>query len=222
MRNDVWFRLLQLAMVLALPLVLFVSDLRIVTTHWLVRWEYGKAGFPPDPFGLSTAARSDLADTCVDFLATNADISLLANLRLPGGEPAFNERELSHMADVQVVYHGMTVAGVIAAVVLLAAGSILLASARSRVPKALFSGGLLTLVILAAVGIYMLLNWNSFFTRFHQMFFASGTWVFAYSDTLIRLFPVRFWMDVGATIVGLMVAEAITIGIVGGRWSRSV
>jgi hypothetical protein len=27
---------------------------------------------------------------------------------------------------------------------------------------------------------------------FHQIFFSAGTWMFLYSDTLIRLFPERF------------------------------
>ena len=104
MTRTLWPRLIQVLLVLALPIVLLVVDVRIVTGHWFVRWEYGKADFPPDPYGLSTAERIPLAQVCVDYLATDADISLLGDLRLPDGEPAFNQRELRHMFDVQVVY----------------------------------------------------------------------------------------------------------------------
>ena len=95
--------------------MILVADLRIVTGHWFVRWEYGKAGFPPDPLGLSTAQRTHLAEVCVDYLATGADISLLADLRLPDGEAAFNDRELRHMVDVQFVFGRLMLAGVVAA-----------------------------------------------------------------------------------------------------------
>lgn len=219
-----WPRLIQLLLVLAVPVVLLVADMRIVTGHWFVRWEYGKAGFPPDPFGLTTAERTHLAEVSVDYLATDADISLLGDLQLPGGQAAFNARELSHMADVQAVYGSMVTAGIVAALVLLAGTALLLASshARWRAPVALLRGGVLTLGLLATVGATMLLSWGEFFTTFHRLFFEGETWIFPYTDTLIRLFPIRFWMDVGATIVGLMVVEAIALTALGWTWARRI
>ncbi len=216
-------RVLQWAVALALPVLLIVANVRIVTGHWFVDWEYGKASFPADPYGFSTEDRAELATVSVDYLATSADISLLAELRLPDGEAAFNARELQHMDDVQVVFDALTVAGIVAAAVV--AGGIaalwVLAGARRRVPAALVAGSLITLSVLAALGATMLLNWNQFFTDFHRVFFEGSSWQFLYSDTLIRLFPMQFWIDVAAMIVGLLILEAIVIGLVGRRWSRS-
>lgn len=216
-------RLIQILFVLVLPIFLLAADLRIVTSYWFVRWEYGKAGFPPDPLGLSAAERARLAETCVDYLATNADISLLADLQLPEGAPAFNERELRHMADVQVVYDRLMIAGIIAAAVLVAGTLGLLGSpGRWRAPAALLGGSLLTLGLLGGVGAYMVLNWQGFFTTFHRLFFEGDSWIFPYTDTLIRLFPVRFWIDVAVAIVGLLVLEAIVIGLAGWVWGRRI
>jgi integral membrane protein (TIGR01906 family) len=94
--------------------------------------------------------------------------------------------------------------------------------ARGRVPRALVGGGLLTLGLLGAVGAYMLLGWDQFFTTFHRLFFEGDTWLFLYSDTLIRLFPMRFWIDVAVMIVGLLVLKAVVVGIVGWVWKRRV
>ena len=50
-----WARWIQWLLVLAMPLLFLAANLRIVTGDWFVRWEYRRPGFPPDPFGLSTA-----------------------------------------------------------------------------------------------------------------------------------------------------------------------
>ena len=204
-------------LVLALPLILLAANLRLVTGHWFVRWEYQRPGFPADPFGLSTAERIRLAEVCQDYLASNADISLLAELRLPNGDRAFNERELSHMEDVQAVYLGLSVCGVIAALLWAGGAAVLAASGRARdaIPAALHRGSLFTLGLLTAVGSIMVISWGWFFTAFHRVFFEGDTWVFPSSNTLIRLFPNRFWVDIGATLVGLLVIEAVLVGVAG-------
>jgi integral membrane protein (TIGR01906 family) len=216
-------RLIQWSIVLAIPVMLFAANLRLVTTHWFVQWEYGKASFPSDPYGLPAEERLRMAQVCVDYLATGADISLLAELELPDGTPAFNERELRHMADVQSVYQGMLVAGFVAALAMLAGGIVLMAIGRPTpfLPTALMTSSLLTVGLLVVVGVTMVLNWNAFFTAFHRIFFEGDTWLFDFSDTLIRLFPIRFWTDVGALLVGLLVVEAGLVGLAGWLWSRS-
>jgi integral membrane protein (TIGR01906 family) len=207
---------------LTLPVLLLAANLRLVTGHWFVRREYRKAGFPSDPFGLSTVDRIRLAEVCQDYLATNADLSLLADLQLPGGEPAFNERELRHMADVQAVYLDLTIAGVVAALIWVAGAATFVVSGRAQdvIPATLLNGSLFTLGLLAVVASFMVVSWGLFFTTFHRVFFEGNTWIFPPSDTLIRLFPNRFWVDIGATIVGLLVIDALALAIASFTWRR--
>ena len=224
MNDKLWPRLIQCLLVLALPIALLMADIRFATGHWFAHWEYGKADFPSDPYGFSTAERTRLAKVCIDYLATSADISLLGDLRLGNGEPAFNERELRHMADVQTVYDRLMMAGIVAALTLLGGITALLVAKhpRHRVPAALVGGSLLTLGLMGIVGAYMLLNWNDFFITFHRIFFESDTWTFPTSDTLIRLFPMRFWIDVATVVVAPLVVETIIAGIVGWTWARRI
>jgi uncharacterized membrane protein len=58
------------------------------------------------------------------------------------------------------------------------------------------------------------------FVAFHQVFFAAGTWTFEYSDTLIRLFPNRFWFDAALTIAGLTTGAGVLVSSVGGWLGR--
>ncbi|MGB9889626.1 MAG: hypothetical protein ACPLTQ_08175, partial [Anaerolineae bacterium] len=84
-----WPWVVSVLVSLALPVVILAVALRVVTAPWLVRWEYGKPDFPHDPYGLTTKERIRLAEVCVEYLATNAGIELLADLELEG-RPAFN------------------------------------------------------------------------------------------------------------------------------------
>ena len=50
-----------------------------------------------------------------------------------------------------------------------------------------------------------------------RLLFKAGTWTFLYSDTLIRLFPERFWQDTFLVVGGL----SAVLGLVfffGIRW----
>lgn len=220
-----WTRLVSALVSVALPVVILAVALRVTTAPWLVRWEYHKPDFPPDPYGLTTGERVHLAEVCVEYLATGAGIELLADLRLEG-RPAFNERELAHMVDVKRVLWGLLWAGVVAGGVVIGGTAALLARRPTRfwAARGLGGGALLTLWLLLAVGALMLTWWDVFFTGFHELLFPPGTWTFPTSDTLIRLYPERFWMDVGMVVVGLVLAQTLLWGAVAlelRRWAAS-
>jgi uncharacterized membrane protein len=57
----------------------------------------------------------------------------------------------------------------------------------------------------AGVIVVVLISFGAFFVGFHEVFFQPGTWMFYWSDTLIRLFPERFWRDI-FIYIGLITA----------------
>ena len=59
----------------------------------------------------------------------------------------------------------------------------------------------------------MLLAFGVIFVWFHQIFFESGTWTFLFSDTLIRLFPERFWRDTFLAVGLLSGGVGLALGI---------
>ena len=50
---------------------------------------------------------------------------------------------------------------------------------------------------------------NVFFTQFHHLFFEGDSWLFLFSDTLIRLFPIRFWEDTFLAGAGIVLAGGL-------------
>jgi integral membrane protein (TIGR01906 family) len=113
------------------------------------------------------------------------------------------------MRDVKSVTQVVYLVTVVIAVLIFGAAYLLRQLGRLRI--ILFRASILTLGLIAAIVIAAILNWNFFFTGFHTLFFEGGTWYFAYSDTLIRLFPEQFWFDAALTIGGLTTLEAVVV-----------
>jgi uncharacterized membrane protein len=84
--------------------------------------------------------------------------------------------------------------------------------------RGLSRGGWLTVLLLGSIILFVLLAFGVIFVAFHNIFFAPGTWTFLFSDTLIRLFPERFWRDT-FMVVGILAGGA---GLAMGWFLREV
>lgn len=207
---------------LVFPL-LVTTSLRIVLNDWIVHVEYAVGRVPDDRYGLTRDERTSLALTGLDAITPgSAGTRLLVAARLPDGEPAFTEPEIVHMQDVRDLV-GALLAFQLWGAVALAAAALVLAlrpATRAIVPRGLRYGVLASLPVAAVVGAVMLVAWESFFTRFHELFFEGDTWRFPSTDTLIRLYPDEFWMGVAAWIAGLTVALALAVFALATAWLR--
>jgi uncharacterized membrane protein len=52
-----------------------------------------------------------------------------------------------------------------------------------------------------------------FFVGFHSLFFEGDSWLFLYSDTLIRLFPIRFWQDAFLLAAVIALGGGVALGL---------
>ncbi len=207
---------------ISVPILLMLGSARLLMTDLYLQVEYNKADFPSDPYGLTLADRLHYAPYAVDYLINSSGIAFLGDLKFPDGTSFFNAHELQHMADVKKVAQAAFALGLGDVVILAVLGLIL---GRSAAGRAALRGGVLggaafTLMLLIALTVGVLVAWDTLFTDFHQLFFAAGTWQFFYSDSLIRLFPERFWQDAALTIGGLSGLGAVLILVGSWLWSR--
>lgn len=206
--------LLQACITILIPILLLLLSVRLVMSEAWLNYEYQRAGFPADLYGWDTDVRLEYGPIGVEYLLTDADISLLANLEIDG-RPAFDPDELAHMEDVHAVTYAamqvLTVGG-IAFVVMVG----LLAwqpATRPDLLRALAHGGSLTLTLVGTLSIMVLLAWDFFFDTFHALFFESGSWQFHRSDTLIRLYPQQLWFDSSLLVGVLAIGGALLLAI---------
>ncbi len=211
-------RALAALLVVFTPFLLVLTAARVVMSGtWFLDFEYGRAGFPTDPYGFTQAERRAYAVYPLEYMRDGLDLSHLSARTLPDGRPLFTARELGHMDDVQRVTQAVfMVHWLLLALAVLAAVSLARRPAtRPALRRAAFWGGALTLGLLVGLALLGVLAWDVFFDAFHMLFFEQGTWQFARSDTLIRLFPQAFWFDAALTIAVLTAAGAALLAALG-------
>jgi integral membrane protein (TIGR01906 family) len=183
------------------PLGIIMLAVRLLMTPWFLEVEYRMPGFPQDQFGFSQADRLQWSKPSVEYLVNAEPIGFLAGLQFGDGQPIYNARELSHMADVKKVVQMLLMVWYVDIVVLvLFAIWAWKGGWKNDFILGLKRGGFLTVGLLVALAAFASISFWQFFTWFHSLFFSGNSWLFEYSDTLIRLFPIRFWQDAVAYI----------------------
>lgn len=199
------------AIFVLVPAVLVLTAVRSLLTEAFIQFEYGLPGFPADPYGLSAADRMRWAPIALDYLLNDEGIEFLGELTFDDGNALYNQRELRHMADVKQ----LTVAalrvwrwGLLALVAL--ALVIWRTQGAQFLLEQLSDASRLTLIIMGILGLGVAIAFSLLFVGFHRIFFEGSTWLFPRSDTLIRLFPERFWRD---AFIFIALGTAIQAGL---------
>lgn len=206
-----------------IPLALIGLAIRVLLSPVFYRTEYSMSYFPPDKYGFTKQDRLKWAPYAVNYLVNDADISYLGDLKFDDGTPLYNERELSHMVDVKVLTQGALRLWYVTLAILLALGVwAWFGGWWDSYRLGLSRGGWLMVGLAVVIGLIVvvgiLINPNvfySFFTAFHNLFFEGDSWLFLFSDTLIRLFPIRFWQDafLWAAVIALGGGVALGLGL---------
>jgi integral membrane protein (TIGR01906 family) len=214
---------------LVVPVALIGLGLRLLLSPLFLQIEYNMPYFPPDEFGFTREDRLKWAPYALDYLVSNEDISYLGDLKFEDGAALYNERELSHMDDVKLVTQGALRVWYVSLAILLLLGVWAWFGRFAAAPQwwqdyraGLMRGGWLMVGLAVTIGLIVVIGialdpnvfWN-FFAGFHSLFFEGDSWLFLYSDTLIRLFPIRFWQDafLWAAVIALGGGVALALGL---------
>ena len=201
--------------------IFVVNAFRVLSNDWFVRHELGQGDFPADRYGLSGEDRLALAVTGLRSIEPGSEgITLLERATLPDGSPAFDGRELRHMADVRRLLGRALRLQLVVVGALVALGLALRRSPRWRtvVPRGLQVGAFVTFGIALLAVPLILLGFDDFFVQFHSVFFSGDSWRFSTRDTLLRLYPETFWQDTAQLAAGIVVLQAVVVASIA-TWS---
>ena len=206
--------LLGILLVIAVPPFLVQSNVNVFMTPQFVYYEYGRASFPPSQ-RFDAAARTKFAVATVQYTRGALNDADLRNLGV------YNERDLSHMADVQNLAAGaLRLDYALGALIVLAVIALWRVGLHQAAARGLRNGAALTLAIFGALGVFALVAFNPFFVAFHRIFFVGDSWMFAYTDSLIQFYPQPLWVDASLGIVVFTVLEALILAALAFGWTR--
>lgn len=195
------------------PIVLILLGVRLVLIPGYPAIAYHMPGFPDDPYGLTRDDRLKWSGYAINYLLNDAGIEYLADLRFSDNTPLYNDRELGHMLDVKILVQKVLQFFYLSLSILIGLG--LWAYFKKWMfdfRSGLSMGGWLTVGLILGVGLFAAVSFWQFFTFFHEIFFSGDSWLFLYSDTLIRLFPIRFWQDVFMWVLGFALLAGAALG----------
>lgn len=132
---------------------------------------------------------------------------------------------LSHLQDCNDLIN--TAIPVVAAFALV--GALALATLIGRRKKALAARALITaplvvIVLFVAFGAWALVDFNGLFEAFHGILFPQGNWTFSYYSLLICMYPLDFWMAMGALWLAttlILSILSLTIGLLLRRFAQA-
>ncbi len=209
----------RIILTIAVPVFIVTLSIRLLINPLYPQVEYSLPGFPPDSYGFTPQDRLNWATISFNFVWSNNDVSYFNQFKLSDGSPLYNDRELSHFRDVKVLADKMVIVLEGLTVLLILAG---LVAWRAKALKGYFTtlsrGGWLMLAIVAVIMLGVVVAFNWLFTEFHRIFFTGDSWLFYYSDTFIRLFPIQFWQDL-FIVIGVL---CTILGLVFGFVSRAL
>ena len=123
---------------------------------------------------------------------------------------------VDHLQDCIPIFVTSRIA-IILSLVFALAGVLLLVIRRRRKLAGwiMFATPLAVIAIIAALGIWAFVDFDSLFTALHGLFFANGTWIFPADSLLITLFPEAFWMGMGVVWVFVSILACLIVCFIG-------
>lgn len=219
--KKILLRTCAIVMIVVTPWFLALTTMFPLISSPFLRVQYARPDVPPSS-RFSPEERQSFAEAAAHYLVSREGIEYLANLSDDDGLPLFNERELTHMVDVKVLLGQAARLDIVLG--LLAAGSlgILLSQkeTRTRIPFYLLITSLVAPALCISALIAVPLQFRWFFVEFHHLLFVGDSWLFPRSDTLIQLFPERFWFNGLQSWLLLIGAESIVLGIGAYVWMK--
>ena len=220
------------------PAVLFVLAIPLFLISNSVIWAVNSPGVYEGGFEKYSISRTT-GITMEDLRQVGADLRRFFNTRGPLSVRArvqgveqdiFKPREVLHMRDVKrLVWMVYGVAAVSGVYLLLVTGVGVIARPRfpREVARLCIWGGALTIGLVAAIGLFALVGFDTLFLKFHQFSFSNNLWQLdERTDYLLIMFPQDFWLDATIWVATRAVAGAgLLVAVFGGylayqRWAE--
>ena len=199
--------------------------LRITSVEAVVYWtpgyferEYTKYNVLDSLPSMTMEDLLEVTDEMMDYLKGEREDLHVVTIMDGQEREFFNEREIAHMEDVQVLFlRAMSLRRACIFICVLCLGFLFLTKAPVRrvLPPSICAGTGLFFGITAILALIISGDFTKYFVIFHHIFFDNDLWILdPATDMLINIVPEGFFMDTAARIALLFGASsAVLFGI---------
>jgi integral membrane protein (TIGR01906 family) len=195
-------QLAALLFIVALPVALVTTNIRIVTNEPRV-YQYAIDHFhTTETTGIPRAELLRASAELRDYFNNNDD-TIFVRVTTKDGQPVslFNNRETAHLRDVKTLFQGSFRVQEVSVVFVLAYVVAVFIWAREHslhtLAREILVAAALSAAAIGVLGVIALAGFDTAFERFHVIFFNNDLWQLDPArDHLIQMFPDGFWRDV--------------------------
>lgn len=204
MKNTkIMLALSQWTITLLLPFVLLLSILQVFAfdKNFYLK-EFAKYDIP-SVTKISMENLEQVTIKLIDYLKDHEkDLNMQTAVDGENRE-VFGERAKQHMVDVKVLFlQGYTLRNIGVALVILAALYLSWKKDYEAFSKGILNSGLLSLVFIIMILFLITINFNKYFTIFHEIFFTNDLWLLdPETEVLIQMLPLEFFIDISTKVM---------------------
>lgn len=202
--------------IICFPLLLLTSTVRLQVNSTHI-YEYGFDKYEiSEVTGIDESQLSQVATRLIDYFNSRVETPQIKVVKDGKEFELFHDYELVHLKDVKGLFRlDYLVQGIVLAYVVIYVLLFLLwkKGRWQDLAKGITRGGILTLGLIAVLGIVSIFSFEWLFIQFHHISFSNPYWMLDPSrDYLIMLFPPGFWQDIAIIGAGAIATEALLLG----------
>ena len=207
-----------LLFIIALPVALITTNVRVIVNEPRL-YEYATDHY--NTTATTGIERSELLRASGELrdYFNNSDESIFVSVQRNGAPISlFNPRETAHLHDVKMLFQGSFRVQETAVLFVLAYVVVVFIWAKEgtfrTLARQVLMSGLVTLVVVGALGAVAVSGFDAAFDQFHVIAFDNDFWKLNPSqDHLIQMFPEGFWQDVSIWVGLGTLAEMSVLGL---------
>lgn len=131
----------------------------------------------------------------------------------------YDSREISHMADVKKVANGAKNVLIVSMILFFGIFFIVMYKDQEKmienITELMMMGSVFASMFFLVFGTFLYKYFDIFFTGFHRILFADGTWTFNSREVIIQMFPIGVFFDIGTLTVIFIIMELLLFFVIG-------
>ncbi|MTI71198.1 MAG: TIGR01906 family membrane protein [Firmicutes bacterium] len=173
--------------------------------------------------GIKSEDLLDITNDLLEYLKGDKENIIIYKKVNGQTQKIFQKRELLHLVDVKNLFlKGFKLRNLALIMATIAMGYFLLFN-RKLLRKKLIITSLIPIFLILVLFILMMLDFNKYFTYFHQIFFTNDLWLLdPKKDILIQMLPLDFFYSIAKKISFYFATQLLLIFLLGQGLKRNV